>query len=287
MANDYDVTTTGLQGYPASQTVLPPIGWAIASGTAQTLAASYTPANVALYDGLIVGVRALFANTGSAPTLNVDTLGPYPITRLGGQALGAFSIAGPLHEMLLRYNLANTRWELLNPADVWTDLELFKIQSADDTGGQNVTTAQQWFPTAGGVTVASGMTYFMDGLLWLTRSAGTTSHTTSILFAGTAVLQSIMYWADATAADGANQVADAISFANVATAIVVKGADTSATENIALVLRGSVRVTTGGTLIPQFQYSAAPGGTPTTKSGSYFRLRPAGSASIVNNGTWA
>jgi hypothetical protein len=38
------------------------------------------------------------------------------VTKVGGAALSPGDIAGNLHELLLRYNLANTRWELLTPA---------------------------------------------------------------------------------------------------------------------------------------------------------------------------
>ena len=44
----------------------------------------------------------------------------------------------------------------------------------------------------------------------------------------------------------------------------------------------------GGTFIPQYQLSAAPGGAYTTQIGSYFKLSPLGvSGSNTSIGTWA
>ncbi len=65
--------------------------------------------------------------------------------------------------------------------------EIFKILTGDDTGA-NSNTAQPWLPTAGGVAVEAGTLYWFEGHLHLSRSAGNTSHTTSILFGGTATL---------------------------------------------------------------------------------------------------
>lgn len=90
--------------------------FAVGGGTAQAITATYVPPNTALTDGLLLGVRASAANTASAPTFSPDSLTAHPITKFGGIALIPGDIYGPLHELLLRYDLANTRWELLNPS---------------------------------------------------------------------------------------------------------------------------------------------------------------------------
>jgi hypothetical protein len=159
--------------------------------------------------------------------------------------------------------------------------------SADDTGGANSASAQPWFPTTGGVTVVASTTYFFEGWLLTTRTAGTTSHTTGNLFGGTATLTSIDYeisWrtGDANSAAASNKIR-----ATAATNTVFKAASTSATEDIDAEVRGVVRVNAAGTFIPQFQYSATPGGTPTIKRGSYFRMWPVGDNTVTTVGTWA
>lgn len=91
--------------------------WTIASGTADALTAIYTPALSALADGQLFFVRATAANATTAPTFSPNSLGPYTITKLGGAPLGLGDIAGNLAEIILKYNQANTRLELLNPSN--------------------------------------------------------------------------------------------------------------------------------------------------------------------------
>jgi hypothetical protein len=68
---------------------------------------------------------------------------------------------------------------------------------------------------------------------------------------------------------------------------VVKAASTSATENTIIWVRGHVRINGAGTFIPQFIYSAAPGGTTTVKKESFFLMAPIGTNTAVVQGTWA
>lgn len=164
---------------------------------------------------------------------------------------------------------------------------LAKILSADDAGGQNVATAQPWFPTQGAVTVTGDTLYYMEGHLYTTRAAGAVSHTTSLLFAGTATLTSISYVAKAQVGDTDALLPLSRVVSRVATATVVKAASTSTTEAISIDLEGFVRINAGGTFIPQFIYSAAPGGAPTIKANSGFRLTPIGSGSFVSSGAWS
>lgn len=89
----------------------------VAGGTADALTVTFTNIPAALTDGMELKVRATAANATTTPTLTTNTTGDtgHTITKLGGAALVATDIAGALHELTLRYNLANTRWELLNP----------------------------------------------------------------------------------------------------------------------------------------------------------------------------
>lgn len=90
--------------------------WAAAGGTADVITATYSPVNLALTDGLLLGFRASAANATTTPTFSPDGLAAHTITKKGGAALATGDIFGSLAECLIRYNLANTRWELLNPA---------------------------------------------------------------------------------------------------------------------------------------------------------------------------
>jgi hypothetical protein len=171
-------------------------------------------------------------------------------------------------------------------ADVMVRQVLFRAMPAD-AAGQNVATAQPWFPTLGGVTLAANTTYEVEGWLYLTRAAGTVSHTVSILFGGTATLTSLDLLMSASSTVGNVLGAMSSIAVSVATAVVVTAASTSATEQVMLYAVGVLRVNAAGTFIPQFQYSVAPGGAPTVKRGSWFRLRALGDVAVASAGAWA
>lgn len=374
-------TTTGLRADGTDPATIPDVAWAVGAGTVNAITAAYDEPNTELTDGLMLGVRATGANTSATPTFNPDGLGTHTIVRGGGTALLPGDIPAALAELLLRYNLANTRWELLNPArsiegvlwavaggsaDVITatyspavlavsdglelkfraaaanttatptfspngltartivkrgglallaaDLTLsaeytvryrsaaaqweivgspfmvrpiIKVLTANDTGGTNVNTAQPWFPTAGSATVAGSTTYKFKGALYTSRAAGANSHTTAVLFGGTATLTSIAYLAKCKEGD-ANDLQDMSGFLAVAaTALVVKAASTSTTEQTIIEVEGIVRINATGTFIPQFIYSAAPGGAPTILANSYFHMEPIGDNTFATQGSWA
>jgi hypothetical protein len=71
-----------------------------------------------VYDGLLLSFRAAAANATTAPTFAPNGLTARTIVRNGGSALVAGNIAGNLAEYFVRYNSANTRWELLNPTPI-------------------------------------------------------------------------------------------------------------------------------------------------------------------------
>lgn len=371
------VTVDGLVDNPETTTAIQEIQWADAGGGADAITVACNPEVDALSDGLPISFRATAANLTATPTLNVDGLGAYTIKKAGGVALTPGNIPGDNAEMLVRYNLASTYWELLNPyetpkpahvfaagsgtnsitatfspaylttnlfdgtlfrvraanditsatvtfapdgltarsvvradgsalqiGDILANQDMFlvydsantrykllnpagasvfyKALTSDDTGGTNVNTAQPWFPTAGAVTLPVG-TYDFEGFLFLSRSAGTTSHTTGTLFGGTATIGQIAYTGMAKTGD-ANDLQSWSGFLAVAaTSLVVKAASTSATEQVLIRVFGELTITVAGTLIPQFIYSAAPGGAPTIKAGTWFRLTKRTNPS----GTWA
>lgn len=115
----YRTTANTLGGVGPIGPVGPPgaiVPWAIATGTANIIAAAYSPGVTVLTDGLLLSFRALTANTTTTPTFQADSTTAHVITQRGGAALVAGSIAADFAEYFVRYNLANTRWELLNPA---------------------------------------------------------------------------------------------------------------------------------------------------------------------------
>lgn len=182
----------------------------------------------------------------------------------------------------------NSLWAELGPEGTQQMADLWKILAADDTGGQNVTTVQPWFPTAGGVLVEANRTYGFRGFLHATRAAGTAAHTTSALFGGTATVSKIKGAYLCASGDVATLNNLQHTLIDVATALGVKASSTSATEVLALWAMGVIRFTTAGTLIPQFQYvTNAPGGAPTIKDGTHFMMWPLAKDTDTFQGTWA
>lgn len=92
------------------------LAWAAAGGTADAITAAYSIPLTALVDGQLCYVRALGANTTTTPTFSPNGLTARTIVKEGGEALSVGDISAAGQELILRYNLANTRWELLNPA---------------------------------------------------------------------------------------------------------------------------------------------------------------------------
>jgi len=166
--------------------------------------------------------------------------------------------------------------------------ESFIAQSSDYTAANSASAQQVFNATASGaITVTGSTAYMFEAVYYISRAAGTTSHTLSTLFGGTATFTSITYLAETTSTTG--NVLGAVSriYGTGATALTVTAASTSATENITVILKGMIRTNAGGTVIPQIQYSAAPGGVPTVVRNSYFRLTPVGNSSVVSVGNWS
>lgn len=97
----------------AAQLVEGVINWKVAGGTGDAITASYTIPTTTLVDGQLFYIRASAANTLTAPTFSPDGLTARTIVASGGGSILAGAIQ-PALELILRYNLANTRYEWVN-----------------------------------------------------------------------------------------------------------------------------------------------------------------------------
>jgi len=86
-----------------------------AGGSADAITADYAP-DVTLANLTLVAFVAAYANATATPTFSPDGLTAHTIVKKGGQALVAGDIPAAGAVCIVEYNLANTRWELLNPA---------------------------------------------------------------------------------------------------------------------------------------------------------------------------
>ena len=159
-----------------------------------------------------------------------------------------------------------------------------------DLAGANVTTAQSIFGV--GVTLSSSTVYEFEIVGVLTKTAGTTAHTIGFGFGGTStinnVLTEIRTWASSTASTPSNNANIYEGYATSVSSIASTPSFSSATIFSTFVIKGTVSVNAGGTFIPQYTLSAAPGGAYSTAAGSYIRINPlSASGAATNVGTWA
>ena len=144
------------------EATIPSIPIATAGGTVDAITADYTP-DVTLANLTLVAFVAIGANTSTTPTFAPDGLTARTITKKGGVALLAGDIAGAGFVAILEYNLANIRWELLNPA---TAVELTGDQTV---AGIKTFSSQVLLPN--GSTSAPAIAFTNDtdtGFIWTT-----------------------------------------------------------------------------------------------------------------------
>jgi hypothetical protein len=163
-----------------------------------------------------------------------------------------------------------------------------------DLAGANVTTAQNIFGV--GVTLSTATVYAFEMVIGLSKTAGTTAHSVSMGLGGSATLNNIAYNVITARSDtsfsnvtdtAASQAKSILIQTATSTAVTVTGI-TSAAETVLLTVKGTVSINGGGTFIPQYTLSAAPGGAYSTVAGSYINIYPIGaSGANISVGAWA
>lgn len=155
--------------------------------------------------------------------------------------------------------------------------------------GLNSTAVQNFIGV--GVTLSANTVYQFEGLLTMFKTAGTTSHSIAFGFGGTAGINNIHHaGAGSFASTSINDYdLSAIAYSSATNAIyTITSAQTTASLILSLLVRGTVSISTAGTFIPQYQLSAAPGGSYTVPAGSFFSIWPLGAAGgNISIGTWS
>lgn len=165
--------------------------------------------------------------------------------------------------------------------------QFFRLDSG--LAGANVNTAQSVFGV--GVTLSASTVYAFEAVYAFSKTAGTTLHTFGLGFGGAATLNNIIWQFtgfDSTSATTSITTSQDSGYVTTASNTTVSRSNNSATMYNWKMVRGTVSINAGGTFIPQYTLSAAPGGAYTTAAGSYFLIYPIGvSGANVNVGTWA
>jgi hypothetical protein len=160
-----------------------------------------------------------------------------------------------------------------------------------DFVGANVSTAQSVFNV--GCTLSASTVYEFELQMLFSKTSGATSHNFSFGFGGTATVNNIGYDIRAgfsTTVVPTGQYANNVyGFASnsVSASIVVSGVN-SPTVGMGMTAKGTVSINAGGTFIPQYTCSAAPGATYSTLAGSFIKINPlSASGAATNVGTWS
>lgn len=231
--------------------------------------AVYDPASIAQQ---VVGTTAVQTITNKSMTMAAGTTSLAPITLTSGTNLttataGSFEYGGKVI-----YATPQSTQRGVVPAEQWYRLDA-------GLAGANGTSAQNALGVSFGVSAST--VYEFEAVINLSKSAGTTSHSLSWLFGGTASLNNISYQVtgDSSTISFTSGFGTRFSSApQVATAVALYSGLTSAALFVVLNIKGTVSVNAAGTLTPQYILSAAPGGAYTTAQGSYFKIKPIGAS---------
>jgi len=146
--------------------------------------------------------------------------------------------------------------------------------------GANVSTVQSLFGLTNGFTLQASTIYEFESVFALCKTAGTTSHTISLGYGGTATINNILVQTSGNFVGGQPPVSQIstnavqLAISNSVAANVVSTASVTASVTFFAIVKGTVSINAAGTFLPQYTLSAAPGGAFTTQIGSYFKIAP-------------
>jgi len=148
----------------------------------------------------------------------------------------------------------------------------------------NATGVQTALPT-GTLTVSANTTYYFEGQYMITPVSAPHSTAMAFALAGGATASSISYVTALNKAADVNTIAAATqaTWINQISSTVISG--NSAGPEI-IRFRGLIRITNGGTITPQINFSATQSGTNTMAIGSYIKFTPLGSNTVSYVGQW-
>ncbi|MDD5095464.1 MAG: hypothetical protein PHV74_13975 [Dehalococcoidia bacterium] len=125
----------------ASTDLLPSDEIVAGGGTVDAITANYT-IDKTLADKTIARFRSAGANTSTTPSFAPDGLTAHTIVKHGGVALSAGDIGAAGMICVLQYDLANTRWELMNPVKPSGTLALSEINAPSSDSDPSTTPGQ-------------------------------------------------------------------------------------------------------------------------------------------------
>lgn len=153
----------------------------------------------------------------------------------------------------------------------------------------NSTSTQEIFGKS--CSVIGGLSYEIEMLMILYKTAGTTNHTVSIAFGGGYVPNTVRLLIQSRSYDGSYTTItspDNMFIINTDSLTAINSASNNATQSHIVLVKGIVDVSTTGTFTPQVDFSAAPGGAYSVIAGSYIKVSPLGPQNAdLNIGSWS
>lgn len=165
-------------------------------------------------------------------------------------------------------------------------MQYYRLNAA--RAGSNATGAQSLFGV--GVTLSASTVYAFEAVFPMSKTAGATSHNVTISFGGTATVNNIGYYYQRSSSLTSLAAVSTIAVTQYGqtTSLTVATGITETGLYMSMRMSGTVSVNAGGTFIPQYTLSAAPGGAYTVAASSYFLIFPVGAAGANTSvGTWA
>lgn len=163
-----------------------------------------------------------------------------------------------------------------------------------DLAGANVSTAQSIFGV--GVTLQANTVYAFQSAFTLSKTTGTGSHAINLAFdGGTATFNNF----STTVLAGLHQTTPPTSnslvtssfwygMQNSTAELTYPSGIAGSTRTFFVNLQGTFSIANGGTFIPRYRLSSAPGGAYSTLAGSYIAIWPIGAAGANTSvGPWA
>jgi hypothetical protein len=213
-------------------------------------------------------------------TLAAGTTSLSPLTLQSGTNLTSATAGAVEYDGKVIYSTPSGR-------GVSPSMMFYRLNS--DYVGNNSNSAQPMFGV--GVTLASSTAYAFEYKFALSKTAGTSLHSVGLSFGGTATINNISY-----GGTGVNSLTALPIFSTSPTFIAAITASnfavtSSSSTSIRIhywTLSGTVSINAGGTFIPQYTPSSAPGGAYSTLAGSYFNIWPISAAGANTSvGSWA
>jgi fibronectin-binding autotransporter adhesin len=173
----------------------------------------------------------------------------------------------------------------------YPSIQYYRLNS--DLVGANSNGVQRIFGV--GVTLVANTVYEFDLHVRMLKTTGSTSHTVAVNLIGNgnatiASLLSGISFKEGTLASltSGSESYFYLSILNTTGAIRTFSPSNGTNYHFLFKLSGMIAINTGGTLIPSYQCSAAPGGAWSTAAGSYMKIWPVGpTGSNISIGSWA